>query len=50
MRELTNGKRQHFELNTVGRSPSKIQRNLEADGRKGIWSTHESLSRHCVGR
>lgn len=38
---------QSFKLNTVGRSPSEIQRE---DGRKGIRSIHESLSRHCVSR
>lgn len=36
MRELTHGKKQHFELNTAGRSPSKIQRNLEQMGVKGF--------------
>lgn len=35
-RELTNGIKQRFKLNTVGRSPSEIQRDLEQMGVKGF--------------
>ena len=35
-RELTNTIKQRFKLNTVGRSPSEIQRDLEQMGVKGF--------------
>ena len=47
MRELTNGIKQRFKLNTVGRSPSDIQRDLEQMGVKG-FVVHMSPSRPTV--
>ena len=46
-RELTNGIKQRFKLNTVGRSPSDIQRDLEQMGVKG-FVVHMSPSRVTV--
>ena len=46
-RELTNGIKQRFKLNTVGRSPSDIQRDLEQIGVKG-FIVHMSPSRITV--
>ena len=46
-RELTNGIKQRFKLNTVGRSPSEIQRDLEQMGVKG-FVVYMSPSLNCT--
>lgn len=46
-RELTNTIKQRFKLNTVGHSPSDIQRDLEQIGVKG-FVVHMSPSRVTV--